>query len=432
MEVETCKKELVIEIPADEVRREAESVTAQYARVARIPGFRPGHAPAPLVRRHFREDIRSEVVHSLLPKFFENAVKGQKWSVAGRPHFEDLKFEDDQPLTCKATFEVYPQISLPEYKGLEAEEDPPSVTEGDIGKALEELRERAATFEVVGNRPATEGDYVAVSYRGHDVHEPEAHPLEVREAIVHLGGKGTVAAFTENLRGAKPGEVREFEVSYPQDYPQKSLAGKTFGYRVEVLSIKKKVVPPLDDELAKTVSDFATLDELRAKLREDLKERRKREVEIAAKQKLLEQLLKDRGFPVPQVLVEGELDRKLERLLGHLMAQGIDPRTTEVDWRKVRQEARPEAEKAIRASLLLEKVAEAEKIDIDEKELDDLIREMAAEGRDTAAALKTRLTRDGDLDRLKCTRRSQKALDFIYRNAKITRKSEQDLARAEG
>jgi trigger factor len=232
-----------------------------------------------------------------------------------------------------------------------------------------------------------------------------------------------VPAFTENLRGAKVGEAREFPVTYAADYPKKALAGKTLSYRVEIQSIKRKVVPPADDELAKSVSEFATLEELRAKLRQDLAESAQRQAEIGSKQKLAEKLLEAHQFPVPELLVEIQLDRKLERTLGQLLAQGIDPRETQVDWRKVREEARPDAEKEVRVALVLNRVGDAEKIDLTEEELDDVIREMARERRITPAELKTRLTRDGKLDTLKSTRRNQKALDFIYHNAKIIRKN---------
>ncbi len=423
MEATTCKKEMVIEIPFDVVQREADSVAGQFAKRARIPGFRPGHAPTSIVRRHFRDDIRSEVAQTLIPRFFETKVKDQKWEIVGQPRFEDLKFEEDQPLTCKATFEIYPDFELKDYKGLEVEETPATVADADVDKAVDDLRESAATFEVVTDRPAADDDHVTVSYRGQDAASPSSPPSEAKEAVIHVGGKQTVEAFTENLRGAKTGEVKEFPVSYAADYPQKHLAGKTYSYRVEVQSIKKKVVPPADDELAKSVSEFSTLEELRAKLRQDLTENAKRQTEIATKQKLAEKLLEAHGFPVPELLVEAQMDRKIERTLGQLLAQGIDPRETQVDWRKVREETRPEAEKEVRVALVLNRVADAEKIELTEEEVDDVIREMAKERHITAAELKTRLTRDGKLDTLKYTRRNQKALDFIYRNAKINQKS---------
>jgi len=410
---------LVIEIPAEVVEREAEKITAQYSRVVRLPGFRPGHAPAALVRTRFRKDIRNEVVQSLLPKAFENAVKEQKLSVVGQPSFEDLKFDDHQPLTFKASFETLPDFELKEYKGLEVEEGPTNVTDAEVDEALENLRQRAATLTVVESEPAVDGDFLTVSYRGRNPADPAAKPLEVKEALVHIGGQGTVAAFTENLKGAKVGETREFDVTYPENYGEKTLAGKTLRYHVAVEGIKRRVLPPVDDELAKTASDFQTLDELRRHLREDLEKAGELRAEMKMKEKLLEKLLETHSFPVPDTLVEAQLQRKLERALAELMAQGIDPRTANLDWAKVREDLRPEAEKETRAALLLEKVADAEKIEVSEEELDEAIRRRAEASREPAAQLKTRLTRDGSLDKLKSSRRNQKALDFIHRNSKI-------------
>ena len=168
---------------------------------------------------------------------------------------EKLKFEDDQPLTCKATFEIFPEFELHPYKELEVEEEPAPVTDADVDKAVANLQESAATFEVVADRPAADDDHVTANYRGQDL-VAASQPTEAKEAVFHLGSKHTVPEFTENLRGAKTGEVKEFPVTYPAEYPQKTLAGKTFSYRVEIQSIKRKVVPPADDELAKSVSEF--------------------------------------------------------------------------------------------------------------------------------------------------------------------------------
>ena len=424
MESENCTRELVIEIPAEVVEREAETVTKEYARLARIPGFRPGHAPASLVRRRYRDEIKSEIVQSLVPKFFREKVKDEKWSVVGQPNFEDLKFEEARPLTVKATFEVYPKFELGPYKGLEVEQEPPTVTEANIDEALEALRERLATFEVVTDRAAADDDYVIVGYQGRDLGDPAKPPIEVREGMVHLGGKGTLAAFTEHLRGAKPGDVREFEVSYPDDYPRASLKGRTLAYRVEIQAIKHKTLPALDDELAKTAGEFSTLAELRAKVRQDLEERRQGQVESGARRKLLEKLVAAHPFPVPRRLVEAQLEHKLESAVGQLMGQGIDPRQADLDWRKFREELRPGAETDVRGSLILEKIAEAEKIEVSEEEVDEAVRQISAETHEPAAALKTRLTRGEGLDRIRFTRRTQKALDFVYRNAVIIQQSD--------
>ena len=432
MESETCKKELVIEIPPDIVKQESEAVTAQYRRLARIPGFRPGRAPASLIRRHFQDDIRNEVVQSLLPKYFETAVKEQKMSVIGRPHFADLKFEDDSPLTCTAKFEVLPEFELKDYKGLEVEQGPFEVTDDELKQSLEDLRQRAATFEPVEDRAAQDEDFVTVSYRGVDKSDAEAKPLEASDAMVHLAGEGSVPEFTENLRGSKPGDVREFDVNYPEDYSSKPLAGKSLNYRVEVQSVKKKVVPELDDDFAKSVSEFKTMDELKSRVSENLAARKKYEAESGAKQGLMDQLIAAHTFPVPDTLVEAQIDGKLERFLSRLISQGIDPRNVGLDWQKLREDARSEAEKDVRASLILEKVAETEAIEVSEEEVDDLIRDLAQERHEAPAALKTRLTRDGELSGIENRLRSQKALDLIYHNAKIKPKSEVVPDQAEG
>ena len=432
MESETCKKELVIEIPPDIVKQESEAVTAQYRRLARIPGFRPGRAPASLVRRHFQDDIRNEVLQTLVPKYFENAVKEQKMSVIGRPRFADLKFAEDTPLTCTAKFEVLPEFELKDYKGLEVEQGPLDVTEDEVQKSIEDLRQRAATFEPVEGRAAQDGDYVSVNYRGVDKADAEAKPLEASDTMVHLTGEGQVPEFTENLRGTKAGDVREFDVNYPADYASKALAGKSLGYRVEVQGIKKKVVPEPGDEFAKSVSEFKTMDELKARVSENLAANKKYEAESGAKQDLLNQLIATHSFPVPDTLVEAQLDGKLERFLGRLISQGIDPRNVGLDWQKLREDGRPDAEKDVRGSLILEKIADVEAIEVTEQEADDLIRDLAQEQHEAPAALKTRLTREGELPTIERRLRNQKALDLIYHNAKIKPKSEAVPDQAKG
>jgi trigger factor len=424
VESETCKKELVIEIPPDIVKQESDAVTAQYRRMARIPGFRPGHAPASLIRRHFQDDIRNEVVQTLLPKYFEDAIKDQKMSVIGRPQFADLKFEDDSPLTCTAKFEVLPEFELKEYKGLEVEQGPLDVAEDEVNNSLEELQQRAATFEPVEDREAQDGDYVSVNYRGVDKADAAAKPLEATDAMVHLTGEGSVPEFTENLKGTKAGDVKDFDVNYPEDYASQPLAGKSFSYHVEVQAVKKKVVPELNDEFAKSVSELKTMDELRMRVSDNLSAQKKYEAENEAKRGLLSQLVDAHSFPVPDTLVEGQVDAKLERFLSRLISQGIDPRAVGLDWQKLREDARPEAEKDVRGSLILEKVVEAEAIEVKEEEVDELIRELAQERHEAPAAVKTRLTRDGELPTIERRLRNQKALDLIYSNAKIKPKSE--------
>ena len=438
MDTETCKRELVIEIPAEAVRRQTETLADQYRRVARIPGFRRGKAPAVLVRQHFRETIREEILQSLVPKYFDDTVKSQKLSVIGRPRFADLKFEEDMPLTFKATFEILPEFELSKYQGLEVDEVPAEVSEAELQQAIEQLREQAAVFEPVEGRGAENGDVVTVNYEearnpvGASAVQAAGARKKYSEANILLGDPKTVPDFSKNLEGARAGEKRQFDVHYPVDYPDKGLAGKTLRYTVEVISVKRKAVPPADDELAKSVSDVQTLEELRGKLREDLTEQKKRKSEAEIKRALLDQLIDANPFPLPEVLVEAKLDEKMEKLLGQLLAQGVDPRGLNVDWQQIREDRRSEAEREARAALILEKIAQAENLAVSEEELDDWLRRSASESGETPAAMKTRLTREGRLDTLKSPRRAQKALDFIYQNASIQRKEQASPSPAEG
>lgn len=421
MEAETCKRELTIEIPPDVVKKESETIAADFARKALVPGFRRGRVPRDLVLRRFRAAIREEVAQSLVPRFFGAAVKERNFSVVGEPSFQDLKFEDDQPMTVKASFEVLPEFELGEdYKGLEASEDDSSVSEEDVSVALEARRQQAATFEVA-DRPAEDGDLLSADYEGYDAKQPSKRLLDVKDGTIRLGDEHTVRQFTEGLRGVKAGETRELDVDYPADFPEPKVAGMTVHFRVAVTAVKHKVVPALDDDLAKSVSDFSTLEELRAGLREEIAKNKREKAEAESKRKLLESLAAKKPFPVPEALVEARLKDKIKMAAGQLLDQGIDPRTAGIQWSKLRDDLRQGAERDVRESLILEKVADAEKIEVTPDEIDEVIREYAAGGEETPAALKTRLTENGGLARLQSSRRNLKALDFLYRSAKIVR-----------
>lgn len=421
MEPSSCRKEIVIEIPQDAVTRESEQVTAQYARVARIPGFRPGHAPRTLVGKRFRDEIRGEVVQTLIPRYFEERIRAENLVVAGEPRFQEIQFGEGQDLRAKAVFEVYPEIELKDnYRAVEIEREPWTVSETEVDESVERTRQQNADFEVVENRPAADGDYVMAGYQGLDLASPAAEPIEVREGLIQIGAPGTVPEFTENLRGSRPGETRDFEVVYPETFPNRRLAGRKIRYRVEVQSIKAKVLPALDDELAKSVGDFSTLAELRHHLRQNLERARERREQTALKHALLDKIMKAYDFPVPDTLLESQVRRRLERAATGLESQGIDLDALGVDWHRMRDDLRADAERDLRGSLVLDRIAEAEKLEISEAEVDEAVRELAEAAHETPAALKARLTREDGIARLKSSIRRQKALDLIYHNAKIT------------
>jgi trigger factor len=231
-----CKRELELEIPAENVSKAAEKVARDLARVARIPGFRPGKAPVTLIRRRFAEDIQGEVVQSLVPEYLEKALDEKKLIPVTRPEVDKVEFKEGEPLRFRAVFEVLPEFELGEYKSPEVQVEAIEIGDAQVDKAIEEMRERAATFVPVEGRAAKDGDYVLMKLMGTPVGGGD--PVQADNILCHLGAEETLESFTENLRGAASGETKKFQAKYPEDYPDPKLAGKTYDYSVDVQGIK--------------------------------------------------------------------------------------------------------------------------------------------------------------------------------------------------
>ena len=413
----TCRRELDLEIPADEVTKKLESVAKEFARVARVPGFRPGKAPVSLIRRRFAEDIKGEVVQSLVPERVEKAVSEQKLTPVSQPQVEKLDFIEGQPLKFRAVFEVLPEFELGNYKDLELEMPTMDIIDDDVTKTLEEMRERAAAFAPVGGRPAENGDYVQLKLTG--TPEGGGDPIQADSVLCHIGAEETMEPFNENLRGANAGDHKNFDVAYPADYPDAKLAGKTYHYAVEVLGIKNKKLPDLNDEFAKDVSDAATLDELKTKVRESLEHQRDHKHKELLREKVLAAVVKLHDFPVPESLVQHQMDVRLERVVRSLAAQGVDPRAVNVDWVTLRSRQQERASDDVKAELIVDRIASAENIDVTDEEVNHELEHAATHSGESAAAIHARLTKQGTLDRMKAKLRSDKTLDWLAQNSRI-------------
>jgi trigger factor len=413
----TCRRELDLEIPADEVTKKLESVAKEFARVARVPGFRPGKAPVSLIRRRFAEDIKGEVVQSLVPERVEKAVTEQKLTPVSQPQVEKLDFIEGQPLKFRAVFEVLPEFELGNYKDLELEMPTMDVTDDDVTKTLEEMRERAAAFAPVEGRPAENGDFVQLKLTG--APEGGGDPIQADSVLCHLGAEETMEPFNENLRGANTGDHKNFDVAYPADYPDAKLTGKTYHYAVEVLGIKNKKLPELNDEFAKDVSDAATLDELKTKVRESLEHQRDHKHKELLREKVIAALIKLHDFPVPESLVQHQMDVRLERVVRSLAAQGVDPRAVNVDWVTLRSRQQERASDDVKAELIVDRIASAENIDVTDEEVNHELEHAATHSGESAAAIHARLTKQGTLDRMKAKLRSDKTLDWLAQNSRI-------------
>ena len=418
----TCRRELDLEIPAEEVQKAMERVAREFARVARVPGFRPGKAPVTLIRRRFAEDIKSEVLQSLLPERIEQAVTEQKMVPVTRPHVEQVDFAEGGPLKFKATFEVLPDFPLGDYQNLEVEVDALEITDAEVEKSLTEMRERAATFVPVEGRPIADGDYAQIELVGTPVGGGE--PLRGENVLCHIGAEETLGAFSENLRGAQTGDHRRFEVRYPEDFPDPKLAGKVYTYAIEIVANKEKKLPELNDEFAKDVSEAATLEELRGKIRQNLEAERDLRRTHQAHDRIVSKLIAAHDFPVPEALIEQQMDVRLERAIRSLAAQGVDPRSVNVDWVTLRSRQRDRALEDVKAELILDRIASAEGIEADEQEVQRQIALLAERSGESATAVQARLTKQGALDRIKSKLRSDKTLEWLYKKTRIRTKSE--------
>src|ERR1700675_169247 len=413
----TCRRELDLEVPADEVSTAMERVAKEFARIARVPGFRPGKAPISLIRRRFADDIKGEVLQSLVPERVEKAVSEQKLTPVSQPQVDKLDFAEGQPLKFRAVFEVLPDFELANYKDLELEMPAMDITDDDLVKTLEEMRERAAAFAPVEGRPAENGDFVQLKLMGTPAGGGD--PVQADSVLCHIGAEETMAPFNENLRGANAGEHKNFDVQYPADYPDAKLAGKTYHYSVEVLGIKTKKLPELNDEFAKDVSDVATLDELRTKVREGLGAARDQKHKDLLREKVLAAIVKLHDFPVPESLVEHQMDVRLERVVRSLAAQGVDPRAVNVDWVTLRRRQQERATDDVKAELIVDRIASTENIDVTDEELDHELEHAASHSGESAEVARARLTKQGALDRMKAKLRSDKTLDWLAQNAQI-------------
>lgn len=416
-----CKREIELEIPAENVQKATEKVARDIARVARVPGFRPGKAPVALVRRRFADDIQGEVLQSLVPEYLEKALDENKLVPVTRPEVDKVEFKDGEPLKFRAVFEVLPEFELGDYKNLTVQVDEIEVGDKQVEKAIEEMRERAAVYVPVEGRPAQNGDSVSIKLMGMPVEGGE--PVQADNILVHLGSEETLASFTENLTGVNVGEKKKFRTEYPADYPDPKLAGKAYDYTVEVQGIKEKKLPELNDEFVKEAAgekaEISTLDELRKKLRENMEAAKEHQEKSQAQERILDELVKQHDFPVPEALVENQMDTRLDRAVRSLAAQGVDPRAVNVDWAAMRMRQRDRAVADVKAELLLDRVASAEKIEINDEELDKELAAVAERSGESATALRARLTKQDALDRIKSKLRSDKTIDWLYRTARI-------------
>ncbi|MDQ2948738.1 MAG: trigger factor [Acidobacteriota bacterium] len=415
MLIEGCKHEIEIVVPVEEIDSATESVVSAIQKKARLPGFRPGKAPASLIRTRFAEEVRQDVLEKVVPKYFRQKVKEEDLAIVGTPNIKDVQFEKGEPLRFKADFEVAPVIELKDYRGIEVEYHEPEVSEEDIANRLEQLREQKAQYVNVDPRQVVAGDYVVVALKSISG-APE--PIHNDEMTLHVGDADALPGFTEALVGMSPEEEKEFDVVYPDDYGQEGLAGKTVRFHLKLKLIRLKELPELNDEFAQDLGDFQTLDDVRAAVRQAIFHERETAAQNQAKKQLLDKLAEAHDFPVPDAYVEKQIEAEIESEFRQMIDRGIDIGKLQIDWPKLKEAQRPKAIRDVKVLLLLDKIGEQENIGTTKEEVDREVQRIARQEREPAAAIRKKLEKNGDLARIANRIRTDKTVNFLFEHAR--------------
>jgi trigger factor len=398
-----------------DVETETDRVVESLQKKIRLPGFRPGKVPLDLIRRRYESDVRQEVLEKLVPRHFFERSEKEGLAVVGTPNIKDVHFEKGEPLKFTAEFEVAPTIELKEYKGLTVPYQEPEISDEDIQKRIDQLREQKAEYVNVDPRPLAAGDHAVVSLESLAGVE---QPIKQDELVLEVGGADTLAGFTDNLLGAAPGDEKEFDVAYPEDYGQARLAGKTIRFRAAVKGVRRKEVPEVNDEFARDLGDYQNVEELREAVRKALFAERQFFAQQEAKNKLIDQLVDTHEFAVPEAFLEHQIELQVRRQLEMLAAEGVDPRSIKLDWEKVKESQREKATRDVKASLLLNKVADVEQLFASQEEVDRELQRIARQEREPVAATRKRLEKDDGIRRIANRIRTDKTLNFLFEHAR--------------
>jgi trigger factor len=429
-DVSETRKHVSFEIEPDVVDAEIARVAQGYTRSARVPGFRPGKVPATVVRQRYKDQILHDVAHDLIPRVVGEALRERGLQPVASPDIRDLVIEEGRPMTFVADFETLPPIDPGEYTGITLRKPPAVLEVGAVDQALDHLRERHARWQPVEDRPAAAGDTILadltrtrrarlVTLAGETPADArDGEPEELQNVTIEIGAPANPPGFDDGLSGASAGDVRRFRVDYPPDFEVAELAGAAVDYVVTVKGIRRKELLPLDDEFAKEVSDTETLEALRDRVREDLQRGAEHESEHTVRHELVKELSQRMTSP-PEVLVEQEVDRRLEEFVRRLVDQGIDPMKVEINWREFRERQKDAASETVRSTLVIDEIARRESIEVTAGDVDAEIERFAERAGRTAAAVRARLEAEGALERIEAGIRREKTVAWLLEKANI-------------
>jgi trigger factor len=395
--IEGCKRRLAVEAPVDVVQQEWERAYGRVQKQARLPGFRKGHVPRSLVKVHFSDDVRREVAEHLIPDVYRQALSEAKLDPVNEPDLQEVRLEEGAPLSFVAVVEVKPAITLAEYKGVEVEHAPTSITADDLS-------------------PAATGDLVVVDYTvtidGHDPSSQSGYEFLV-------GARNVLPEIDDAVVGLRAGEERQVTLRFADDHRREDLRGRGGNATVKVVEVKEKALPALDDDFAKSLGEFETLEALRTELQKQLETRREHDEQRTLQEKVVDAVIARHEFTVPDALVMRQVAHRIEHARESVRRQGIDPERMPWDYEKLIAELRPGAEKAVRRALLLEAIADKEAIAPTDTDVDAEVEKLAQASQRPTPALRRMMEKSGDLEGLRQGIRDRMTLELLVANAKV-------------
>src|SRR5713101_1673768 len=407
VDINDTRKNLRVEIPSTVVDEHIERVARNYSRQARIPGFRPGKAPARVIKQRYKDQILHDVAHELIPRAVGDALRERGVEAVDTPDIRDVTVEEGQALTFTASFDTVPSFEPGDYSTVSLRRPSNRVEEEAVDQALERLRERASRFEPVEGRAIAGGDTVTLDLERKSGGD---HLDRHHDVAVELGAKANPPGFDEALLGLEMGATKSFTIHYPADYPIGELANTDVSYSVVVKGIKRRVLPELDDEFAKDLGEFDTLDALTARVREDLEHEAKHAAEREDRAELMRQLAARVPFEVPASMIDREVDRRLEDFARRLIDQNVDPRQAGIDWNAFRESQRGVAREAVAAALVLDEVGRREQLEVTDDEIEREVGRHAERTGRTPAAVRAALEKEGGLFRVYAGLRREKSI----------------------
>jgi trigger factor len=410
-----CKRRLAVEAPVDIVQKEWERAYGRVQKQARLPGFRKGHVPRSLVKVHFADDVRREVAQHLIPDVYRQALSEARLEPVDEPDLQDVRLEEGAPLSFVAVVEVKPAITLDEYKGLDVQHAARPVTSAEVETTMEQMREQQAQFVSV-ERAAAPGDLVILDYT---MTLEGQEPAQQMGYSFVVGDHSVMPEIDQAVAGMRAGEERTVTVRFPDDHRQEAMRGKGGAATVKVVEVKEKVLPDLNDDLARSVGQFETLEALRAEVLKQLEARRAAEDRHGLEDRVVDALAARQQFAVPESLIIRQVSHQVEHARERLRRQGVNPDTLPWDYTKLLDELRPAAERTVRRALLLEAVAEREGLAPAEDDLEAEVDRIAQAGRRPTAAIRRMMEKSGDLDALRSGLRERMTLDFLIAHANV-------------